>query len=107
MERNPEESDRRDFIRETIMRILRNSPPNDDLDRNLRADETVSFGLDGHDYEIYLHRTNAAKLREDLAPYIAVARAIFQDDSFVRREARREEFLGIPVNVMENEPPGQ
>ena len=45
----------------------------DDLDGG-SADETVMFGVDGVNYEIDLSESNAARLREVLAPYIAVAR---------------------------------
>ena len=38
------------------------------------ADETVSFGLDGAEYEIDLSSTNAAGLRDALAPWMAHAR---------------------------------
>lgn len=45
----------------------------DDIDGS-DADETVSFRIDGADYEIDLNGANAAALRGFLAPYIAVAR---------------------------------
>lgn len=45
----------------------------DDLDGG-EATETVSFGLDGSNYEIDLSSENASKLREVLAPYVASAR---------------------------------
>ncbi len=45
----------------------------DDLDGN-PAEETVSFALDGSTYEIDLTSSNAAKLRESLAPWIGHAR---------------------------------
>lgn len=45
----------------------------DDLDEGT-ADETVSFSVDGSAYEIDLSATNAAKLRDSLAPYVANAR---------------------------------
>lgn len=38
------------------------------------ADETVSFGLDGAEYEIDLSSDNAARLRDELAPWIGHAR---------------------------------
>ena len=43
----------------------------DDLDENVPADETVSFSLDGTNYEIDLSEKNAGKLRKLLEPYIA------------------------------------
>lgn len=46
----------------------------DDLDDTLTADETVVLSLDGVDYEIDLNTDNAAKLRDDLATWVAHAR---------------------------------
>lgn len=46
----------------------------DDVDKR-PADETVSFGLDGVSYEIDLSAHNAAKLREQLAPWVGHARS--------------------------------
>jgi hypothetical protein len=45
----------------------------DDID-GAPAEETVSFALDGKDYEIDLSAKNAAKLRDAFAPYIGHAR---------------------------------
>lgn len=45
----------------------------DDLD-GTAADRTVSFRIDGEDYEIDLSAANAAGLREALAPYMAAGR---------------------------------
>ena len=45
----------------------------DDLDGG-RADETVSFALDGRSYEIDLSEANAATLRKALDEYVARAR---------------------------------
>ena len=45
----------------------------DDYDGS-EADETVSFGLDGVEYEIDLSSKNAAELRESLAAWTAHAR---------------------------------
>lgn len=47
----------------------------DDLDGN-DADETVTFALDGVDYEIDLNSENAEALRESLARYIQVGRRV-------------------------------
>ncbi|MEU0092949.1 Lsr2 family protein, partial [Kribbella sp. NPDC006257] len=44
----------------------------DDLDGG-KADETVTFGLDGSTYEIDLSKKNAAKLRDALAGITMVA----------------------------------
>lgn len=45
----------------------------DDLDQG-EAAETVSFGLDGTNYEIDLSAKNATRLRDSLAEYVAHAR---------------------------------
>jgi hypothetical protein len=45
----------------------------DDLDDGT-ADETVSFALDGTNYEIDLSSKNAQKLRDSMAEYVANAR---------------------------------
>ncbi len=45
----------------------------DDVDGK-PADETVTFGLDGVTYEIDLSSSNAAKLRDSLAPWLGHAR---------------------------------
>src|SRR5262249_54065174 len=46
----------------------------DDLDADKTADETVSFGLDGRDYEIDLSKAHAGELRKMANRYIAAAR---------------------------------
>jgi Lsr2 len=45
----------------------------DDVDGSAVA-ETVAFGLDGRHYRLDLSRENATRLREALAPFVAVAR---------------------------------
>ena len=45
----------------------------DDVDGGT-ADETVTFALDGSEYEIDLSAKNAASLREALEPWVAKAR---------------------------------
>ena len=45
----------------------------DDID-GTDADETVTFALDGKEYEIDLTNKNAGKLRDALAPFVAHAR---------------------------------
>ena len=47
----------------------------DDLD-GTEATETVSFGLDGANYEIDLNDTNASALREALSGYVGHARKV-------------------------------
>nr|WP_181784195.1 Lsr2 family protein [Pseudonocardia pini] len=45
----------------------------DDLDGG-KADETVSFALDGKSFEIDLSAEHAAQLRDAIAPYVGAAR---------------------------------
>ena len=45
----------------------------DDFD-GTEADDTVLFGLDGAEYEVDLSADNAQRLRDALAPWVAVAR---------------------------------
>ena len=47
----------------------------DDLDGN-DADETVTFGIDGVNYEIDLSTAHATKLRETLTTYVDAARRV-------------------------------
>jgi len=47
----------------------------DDYDGG-EADETVSFALDGAEYEIDLSNANAAELRNALAPWLSHARKV-------------------------------
>jgi hypothetical protein len=46
----------------------------DDVDGTTDADETVTFALDGVNYEIDLSSDNAAQLRDDFAQWIGHAR---------------------------------
>ena len=55
------------MAQKTIVQLI------DDLDQGA-AEETVSFGLDGANYEIDLSAKNAAKVRDALAVYVANAR---------------------------------
>src|SRR3954468_15790528 len=48
----------------------------DDLDENLPADETVSFSLDGTNYEIDLAEKNAKELRDAFSRYVSAARKV-------------------------------
>jgi Lsr2 len=47
----------------------------DDIDGG-EADETVSFSLEGVEYEIDLSARNAEKLRNVVAPYVEAARRV-------------------------------
>ena len=48
----------------------------DDLDENLSADETVSFALDGTQYEIDLSEKNAREMRDVFSRYVSAARKV-------------------------------
>ena len=48
----------------------------DDLDENVPADETVSFALDGTNYEIDLSDKNAKELRDTFSRYVSAARKV-------------------------------
>jgi hypothetical protein len=69
----------------------------DDLDGN-DADETVSFALDGKDYEIDLNSANAQKLRDALAPYTAHARRAAGSRSGGGRGRRARSESGVPAS---------
>ncbi|WP_232676359.1 Lsr2 family protein [Nocardioides sp. R-C-SC26] len=58
----------------------------DDLDGS-EAVETVSFGLDGSNYEIDLNEENASALREALAGYIGHGRRVTASRKSGRRAA--------------------
>lgn len=47
----------------------------DDIDES-EASETLTFGLDGVNYEIDLNETHATELREALAPFIGHGRRL-------------------------------
>ena len=40
------------------------------------AEQTVTFGLDGRDYEIDVSNQDAERLRATLAPYVSAARRV-------------------------------
>ena len=60
----------------------------DDIDGG-PAEETLSFSLDGHSYEIDLSTTNAAKLRASLAPFVGTARRLGGRSTAGRGRGRR------------------
>ena len=84
----------------------------DDLDGS-RADETVSFGLDGCHYEIDLSTSNAAELRASFLRYIiharqvrSAARSDYEHNQAIRRWARENGYNitsrgRIPVVVVQ------
>lgn len=45
----------------------------DDIDGS-NADETITFGLDGSEYEIDLKKKHASELRKALEPFVGAAR---------------------------------
>ena len=60
----------------------------DDLDGS-EADETVTYSLDGQEYEIDLSEENAAKFRETLEPYIDKSRPVERQASPAKSTTRR------------------
>lgn len=60
----------------------------DDLDGG-EAEETVSFALDGVSYEIDLNAENAARLRDELAPWVGHARRVGGRSGGGRRSGSR------------------
>lgn len=48
----------------------------DDLDGKTKASQTVTYALDGIEYEIDLSDANAAKLRDAMASFIASSRKV-------------------------------
>lgn len=55
-----------------------------------KAAETIKFSLDGQDYEIDLSRTNAKKLRSELAPYVEAGRKVKRSKSTRKTASRRK-----------------
>jgi Lsr2 len=64
----------------------------DDLDGSPDA-ETVSFGFDGHSYEIDLGKKNLAKLEKSLQPFMDAGRKTAQ-----RRTAKAPRATGARVD---------
>lgn len=69
----------------------------DDVDGS-KADESVSFALDGVTYEIDLSGTNAEKLRTSLAEFVSSARRVGKTSRRGRRAAGRALGTG-PAHV--------
>ena len=62
----------------------------DDLDEDVPADETVSFSLDGTNYEIDLSEKNAKELRDAFSRYVQAARKVSRGGgSRARKPLRR------------------
>ena len=60
----------------------------DDLDGG-EAEETVTFALDGSNYEIDLSGKNASEMRDSFAKYVGAARKIGRSSSSSGRSSRR------------------
>lgn len=65
----------------------------DDLDGK-KADETVTFGLDGVPYEIDLGKKNAAALRKALAEFVGAARTVTTKSPFTAKTTIRRTSVG-------------
>jgi Lsr2 len=65
----------------------------DDLDGGT-ADEVVTFGFGGSQYEIDLSSANADKLRDALAPYITAARKVSASRQPARGASRKGASVG-------------
>ncbi|MFZ5870036.1 MAG: histone-like nucleoid-structuring protein Lsr2 [Actinomycetota bacterium] len=72
----------------------------DDLDGG-DAEETVSFALDGVSYEIDLNAANAARLRDELAPWVGHARRVGGRSGGGRRAGRRTTPSGDTAKIRE------
>lgn len=70
------------MARQTIVQLI------DDLDQS-KADETVSFALDGVQYEIDLSANNAAKMRDAFANYVANGRRTSRSTAVRSSSGRR------------------
>ena len=76
----------------------------DDLDQ-AKADETISFSLDGRDYEIDLSKAHAGELRKMANRYITAARrarAAVRQRPGRRTQADRERARRIRAWAVEN-----
>jgi hypothetical protein len=70
------------MAKETITKLV------DDLDGGV-AHETVTFGLDGHLYEIDLSTKNAKKLRSELATFVEHGSRVSARTAIPARPSRR------------------
>lgn len=68
----------------------------DDLDGGA-ADESVTFGIDGTEYEIDLSNANAKKLRKVLAPYVEAGRKTSTDRQHRGASVRKQVLVGAPA----------
>jgi hypothetical protein len=65
----------------------------DDLDGG-EADETITFAIDGAQYEIDLSKKNASKMRDALAPFAAAGTRVARVGSSARVAAPRGRGAG-------------
>ncbi len=72
----------------------------DDIDGS-DAEETVTFALDGSQYEIDLSGDNAERLREALAPFIGHARRVGGRRRTGGRPAARASAEASPAEIRE------
>lgn len=70
----------------------------DDIDGST-ADRTVSFGIDGKDFEIDLSAANAAALRKLLDPYMAAGRK--RKSPPTRKNPSTTQGAGNPSSIRE------
>ena len=68
----------------------------DDLDGS-EANSTISFGLDGTDYEIDLNAAHAAELRAALAEYVGAGRKVGSAQRRSTRSGARRTANGQPT----------
>jgi hypothetical protein len=68
----------------------------DDLDGS-EAVSTISFGLDGTDYEIDLNEAHAAELRASLAEYVGAGRKVGSAQRRNSRSGARRSVNGQPT----------
>ncbi|NJC73293.1 Lsr2 family protein [Planosporangium thailandense] len=73
----------------------------DDLDGS-EADESVKFAIDGVQYEIDLSKENVAKLRDALAPYVAVGTKAGRSGGIVRTVGAPRRRGGAAVDRDQN-----
>lgn len=71
----------------------------DDLDENLSADETVTFGLDGVNFEIDLADKHAQEMRDTLARYVHAGRKVGKVGKVARAAGTRGSRAGAPRAV--------
>jgi hypothetical protein len=75
-------------MKQTVTQLI------DDIDGG-KAEETVSFALDGTNYEIDLGKKNAAKLRSVMQDYTAHARAVHNGRRRGRGRRTSAGFSGV------------